>query len=241
MGDLSRKVQSVAFHNAISIDDEIMGEIISGNHHWRDKWNTISTERVENGEPYLLFTGNANKNCPEEYVGRITQSNLCVAPETKILTSKGYLEIGSLENKEVEVWNGEEFSKVTVRKTGQNQAVIKVKTKWGQEIECTPYHKFYVQTGYLRGTGPRKLKIEVKRASELKVGDKLIKFKLPTIEGSKVLNKPYVNGFYTGDGTKLLNNKQRVYLYGEKRKLIDEFKGGISVRENGVRLENGIS
>lgn len=76
-GDLSRKVQSVAFHNAVTISDEIMYKIMDGDAHYRDLWNLTMNGRVETGEPYMMFLGNANKNCPDEYVGKITQSNLC--------------------------------------------------------------------------------------------------------------------------------------------------------------------
>lgn len=76
-GDLSRKIQSVAFHNAITIDDNIMDEIVNKRGKYRKMWHTIMNSRVETGEPYLMFLDNANKNCPDEYVGKITQSNLC--------------------------------------------------------------------------------------------------------------------------------------------------------------------
>lgn len=77
-GDLSRKIQSVAFHNAVTIDDEIMNRIVEGDPLWRGRWNKIMGMRAgETGEPYVMFTDNANKNCPEEYAGKITQSNLC--------------------------------------------------------------------------------------------------------------------------------------------------------------------
>lgn len=217
-GDLSRKIQSVAFHNAITISDDVMNKIISGDTKYRPLFNQIMNQRVETGEPYIMFTDNANKNCPEEYKGIITQSNLCVAPETKILTSEGYIEISKLEGKEINVWNGETFSDVVVRKTGEDQKLLKVKTSSGQELNCTEYHKFYVQEGYKKGTGKNKFKIIIKRACELKVGDKLIKFDLPTIQGLKHLDDAYVNGFYTGDGCKVVNT-QKIYLYGEKIKL----------------------
>jgi ribonucleoside-diphosphate reductase alpha chain len=76
-GDLSRKCHSVAFHNAITIDDQIMNEITTSSGKYRNMWNQIMTQRSETGEPYIMFTGNANKNCPDEYEGTITQSNLC--------------------------------------------------------------------------------------------------------------------------------------------------------------------
>ena len=77
VGDLSRKCQSVAFHNAICIDDNSMYDITSSSGKKRNLWNNIMNNRVETGEPYIMFTGNSNKNCPEEYKGSILQSNLC--------------------------------------------------------------------------------------------------------------------------------------------------------------------
>lgn len=85
VGDLSRKCLSVAFHNAITIDDDIMNRIVDGDKYYRSLWNQMNTSRVETGENYFLFKDNANKNCPDEYKGKITQSNLCneiMAPVT---------------------------------------------------------------------------------------------------------------------------------------------------------------
>ena len=85
VGDLSRRCLSVAFHNAVVIDDDIMQGIKDGDKRSRELWTKINNQRVETGEPYILFEGNANKNCPDEYKGRITQSNLCseiMAPAT---------------------------------------------------------------------------------------------------------------------------------------------------------------
>lgn len=36
---------------------------------------------------------------------------------TQILTDKGYQIIGDLENQDIKIWNGEEFSKTKVVKT----------------------------------------------------------------------------------------------------------------------------
>ena len=89
VGDLSRKCLSVAFHNAVSISDEVMNRIVDGDKYYRNLWNKMNTSRVETGENYFMFTDNANKNCPEEYKGTITQSNLCseiMAPVTNTET-----------------------------------------------------------------------------------------------------------------------------------------------------------
>lgn len=76
-GDLSRKIQSEAFHNALVIDDISMEAIVSGDKILRNRWNEMMKYRVETGEPFVMFKDNANKNCPEEYSGLITHSNLC--------------------------------------------------------------------------------------------------------------------------------------------------------------------
>src|SRR5699024_6960431 len=70
------------------------------------------------------------------------------------------------------------------------------------------------------------------RAKDLKVGDKLIKFDLPVIEGDKKLEFAYDNGFFSGDGT-VNKNIQVLYLYNEKRNLKDNFNSVYKWSENG--------
>lgn len=178
----------------------------------------IMRSQFETGLPYIAFTDtinemNPNKNDKESY--GIPTSNLCVAPETKIMTDNGYFQIQSLVGENVNVWNGQEFSPVTVKKTGINQKLIRVVTSTGQELECTEYHKFYVMEGYKT--------VVVKRATELKSGDKLIKFDLPVIEGGLELDKAYDNGFMSADGSTCAKGYDRIYLYHGKRNLKKHF------------------
>ena len=182
------------------------------------------TEGVGVGRVYQTNLYESNYHTP--FKDNVNLSNLCVAPETQILTDQGYLTIGDLEDQEVNVWNGEEWSTTTVRKTATNAKLIKVVTSFNNHIECTPEHKFYVQVGTLGRGG----KIYEKRAKDLKSGDRLIKFNLPIIEGDKHLEFAYTNGFYTGDGC-CYKGKQMSYLYHDKQKLIDviEDKNGVYV------------
>lgn len=187
------------------------------------------TEALETGRYYLTWADEMNRHTP--FYDPIFASNLCVAPETLLLTSKGYEQISTLENQPVTVWNGSEWSESVVVKTGVNQKLLKVTTESGPELECTPYHKFYIFDGYGK---PYK---EV-RAHELKVGHKLAKFDLPLIHGAKELDKAYVNGFYSGDGC-VTPIGQRVYLYGhEKAVLAPFFEGGgnWTIQENFNRM-----
>jgi ribonucleoside-diphosphate reductase alpha chain len=180
----------------------------------RELWQKLLEIRMQTGEPYLIFIDNANKALPSwlsKQGLKINGSNLCVAPETLILTRGGYQEISTLEGQDVEVWNGEEWSRTTVVKTGEDQNLITVKTNSGYELTCTPYHKFYVMTSYHS--------YEEIRAGDLQPGHKLIKFDLPVIEGTEELPYAYDNGFYTADGC-LVKGSSRLYCYGEKKDLI---------------------
>ena len=170
------------------------------------------------GKGYFFFVDKANAKRPQMYVDKnmfINNSQLCVAPETLILTDEGYQQISDLAGEKVNVWNGKEFSLVDVVKTGENQKLIKVVTNSGFELECTQYHKFYVA---IRNDVTYNTKIVEKRAFELKSGDKLIKSDFPVLDGEQELDYAYENGFYSADGC-VDRGGQRIYLYHEKRNL----------------------
>jgi ribonucleotide reductase alpha subunit len=89
-------------------------------------WFQILDSQMETGTPYLCYKDPSNKKSNQQNLGVIKSSNLCVAPETLILTDKGTTEICNLENKEVNVWNGNKWSPATIKKTGTNQKLLKV-------------------------------------------------------------------------------------------------------------------
>jgi len=105
-------------------------------------WFKVLDAQIETGTPYLLYKDAANKKSNQKNLGTIKSSNLCVAPETFILTDKGHYQIKELEGKEVNVWNGEKWSPTVVHKTGENQNLITVHLSNGAQVTCTPYHKF---------------------------------------------------------------------------------------------------
>lgn len=130
----------------------------------------IVTAQGDNGIPYILHGDTANRQSQQNGLGTIKSSNLCVTPETVILTDKGQIAIGTLKNQTVNVWNGMDFTETIVRQTGINQQVITVNLSRGVSVNCTPYHKFYVM---------RDNKITCVNASSLVVDDHLIKYDLP--------------------------------------------------------------
>jgi len=161
----------------------------------RDLWFKMLDAQMETGTPYMLFKDAANKKSNQKNLGTIKSSNLCVAPETLVLTDKGHIEIQSLENQQVNVWNGEEFSQVTINKTGVDQEIIDVYTDDGLKLSCTPYHKFYIQKTYSANS------IEQIEAQNLQPGDRLIKSRYPIIDGTEQFLYSYTHGFFCGDGT----------------------------------------
>ena len=112
-------------------------------------WFKVLDAQIETGTPYLLYKDAANGKSNQQNLGTIKSSNLCVAPETYILTEKGQIQIQELEGKTTKVWNGDTWSPVTVVKTGVGQPLLTVhiasrhgNATRSHRLECTEYHKF---------------------------------------------------------------------------------------------------
>lgn len=140
----------------------------------RDILRLMLTEGVGVGRIYQENLFELNNHTPfitdgSVGKGKVRQSNLCVAPETMILTRKGYRIISELEGQDVEVWNGEEWSKTTVVKTGENQELfdVIVRVKVGdldfeeKIVTCTEYHKWYDVNGNELRTNELKLNLDL--------------------------------------------------------------------------------
>lgn len=157
--------------------NEENGEEVKKEINARDFFRKFCEAQHDWGEPGALFIDNV-RECNllsgypiNEY--RIDTTNPCVTGDTLILTKKGYKPIEELAGKEVEVWNGYEWSRVTPKVTGHNQKTLKIKFSNGATVQCTPYHKWV-----LRDIG----KVEAK---DLKVGDVLDWYKLPVFNNDR--------------------------------------------------------
>ena len=133
-------------------------------------WDAILKSQVETGTPYMCYKDSVNRKSNQKNIGVVKSSNLCVAPETEVMTLNGYVKISEIVNKEVAIWNGFEFSLVTVRKTSESSKLIKINFDNGTHLECTEYHKFYLVSG-------------IKDANDLVVGDVLIDYSdIPSVK-----------------------------------------------------------
>lgn len=185
----------------------------------QDLWFQILQNQIETGTPYMLYKDSVNRKNNQSNLGVIKSSNLCVAPETMILTDRGYHEIASLHGQKVNVWNGEEFSETVVRKTGVNQPLITVKFDNGQSIRCTPYHKFYIETGK---DPARKSKPVVVQAKDLTLKARIIKFSLPVLSNDgESLPYAYTQGLFAAEGTyeKMDENNKHRCTYTTKNNM----------------------
>ena len=103
-------------------------------------------QALEVGTHYELRIDEMNRHTPfNTEQTPIYSSNLCVAPHTLILTRNGEKPIIDLVDKEVEVWNGQEWSTVTIRKTGEKKELTRVHTSDGKYLDCTPEHRWYLK------------------------------------------------------------------------------------------------
>lgn len=142
----------------------------------RQFFTRLAQLQFESGYPFIMMEDNVARANPVK--GKINMSNLCVAPETRILTDKGEKVISELEGVEVNVWNGQEWSPVTVAKTSPSERIYKVilEDQHGDEsvLYCTKYHRWFLKDGS-----------EV-RTEELLGGDCLLEWATPESVGGNV-------------------------------------------------------
>lgn len=215
------------------IKDSFIADLEAGNAEAIRRYQKVLHIKLITGRGYFLFIDKVNRRVPLAYKNHgldVKSSNLCVAPETLIFTDKGHLPIASLKDQKVNVWNGEEFSEVTVRQTGTNQKLIRVCIRLTSSIGydsvslyCTPYHKFYVI----------KDGVEVQvEAKDLQASDVLILNGLDQKHNPRVIcvkdenryddtycftepkrNKGVFNGILTGNCNEILLHSSEKYTY----------------------------
>ena len=155
-------------------------------------WFQMLDSQIETGTPYLVYKDAANRKSNQQNLGTIKSSNLCVAPETLVLTKDaGEVPIHTLKGQDVEVWNGTQWSRTRVEQTGVNQPVIGVDIVLSRidpvtgnphfqhkHLECTPYHKFLIQRegAWTIADAPRA------QAKDLRRGDTLLEWRDPSGE-----------------------------------------------------------
>lgn len=193
---------------------------------YRKLWDEQVTSAWGHGCPGMFFVDTVNRSNPNPHLGLMRAPNPCVTGDTVILCRQGWLKIEDVAGREVEVWNGQEWSRVTPRVTGHDRPILRVTLNDGHHLDCTPEHGFYLADG-------TKL-----TAAALVPGDSLEKY------GEGDVCRPdeevvtdwngYLAGFYEADGFHgTERDDQRITFYGEEKVAIGRTLANLNL----VRLQ----
>jgi ribonucleoside-diphosphate reductase alpha chain len=155
-GDENRRCLNL--HHGINITDEFMQAVndkesfnlvcphteeVVNTVDARTLWKGILKNRIETGEPYILFIDEANRKVLPSHAERglyIKQSNLCcLSGDTLVLTDKGNIAIDQLLEAPVNIWNGHEWSTVQPQYTGDKE-IYEVVFSDGASLRCSSNH-----------------------------------------------------------------------------------------------------
>jgi hypothetical protein len=192
--------------------------LLEFNNEWQ---SLIDSNCGERGLFSIAGIKNKMKRIGKRDTNRNFAPNPCVTGDTLLLTDNGYMNIKSLVDISVNIWNGNQWSKVIPFSTGVNK-INRVTFSDGSYLDCTPYHKFIIKKGRYGSNNYKRI-----QTKDLNVGDRLCKFDMPIIDIDN--NDPeidaYSQGFYSGDGT---NNRVRSSLYEPKYSVIPRLIGRFS-------------
>lgn len=198
---------------------------VTGSLDARTVFNEIVHSAWKTGEPGIFFIDKANRdNTLKPLYGEIESTNPCSSGDTKILTTDGEVEIQSVVDQVVNVWNGYKFVPVVPRITGENKETIHVAIEDDdgiiRKIQCTLNHKFLLWDGS---------RVE---AETLSAGTALLPYRYP----AKFTYDESIGSFIIDEYVEVKNPKVK---YVRKGKVLDKVYC-FTEHENHTGLFNGI-
>ena len=165
-GDISRKNLSNSFHHGVTIDDNFMNAVKSGDKKARSLWSHMLKNRTEFGENYMIFIDSVNKANPKMYKDRglkVETSNLCLSGDTLVITCEmGSKPIRELVGKTVTIFDGKHWViNSGFKQTQASAEMYRVHFSDGSHVDATKDHRWFAKPANKRES-------EVKHYSETK-------------------------------------------------------------------------
>ena len=198
-GDINR--QCMNLHHAVSVSDNFMKAIKRGDKKKRKLWEQVLSNRLETGDPYILFKDNVNKVNPEAYKKNkllVETSNICcLSGDTEVLTSKGFSKIKDLVSKKVRIYDGSEWVSNDSFELKGEDYLYRITLKDGSFVDCTANHRWFVSENYTQISNNKVKELTTK---DLSIGTWL-EFHKQEVHGNIKEEAAYLKGFLIGDGT----------------------------------------
>jgi ribonucleoside-diphosphate reductase alpha chain len=105
-----------------------------------DVFNKIVKSAWKNGEPGIVFIDKINDKNPTPHIGEIESTNPCLHGSSLMLTKQGLIPIENLKDKDIEIWNGSEWSMSHVFCSGI-KPVYEMKLSNGMGLKATLDHR----------------------------------------------------------------------------------------------------
>lgn len=194
---------------------------------------------VKNGEPGYIWLENARhygrikdgeklddtlvmgfNPCVEQ---QLEDAELCcVSGSTRITTKAGMPMIKDVVGKQVEIWNGRSWSKVTPFQAAKNKTLYRVALSDGSYLDVDAGHEWSARK-------PTARKFKRISTANLKVGMRLESFELEPIPKGIEETQAYTYGWYVGDG--FIDGKRAIALVQQPEYSILPVLNGIEYPE----------
>jgi ribonucleoside-diphosphate reductase alpha chain len=200
-GDVNR--QCLNLNHCVTIDDFFMESIKEGDSKSRDIFAKILSSRMKTGQPYIMYYHNVHNQRPKDMVDRdlkINGTNICcLSGDTEVITDNGILPIKDLINKNVKIFDGENWINTDSFKEYPEDNLIRITLKNGSYIDCNENHRWFAATNY---NDIRKTKYKELKTKDLVEGYWLeSNLTDASFYGQEDMKAAYLKGFLLGDGT----------------------------------------
>ncbi len=193
-------------------------------------YSFIANQIAVNGEPGILWLENARaysrmgddpdykdkKAAGVNPCGEQTLESFelcCVTGDTRIQAINGAPRIADVVDKEVEIWNGDQWSRIKPFLAAKDKEIFRVYISDGSYLDCTSDHNWHIRPSTARVFRS----VETK---DLNLGDYIIPFEIDKEYGGIYEPNAFEYGLFSGDGY-IDKVYPMVSICGEKSKLKD--------------------